>query len=391
MNHAALSDSEILLRVRRLANQERKATVELIAMLGEMDARRLYLGEGCSSLFTYCTQELHLSEHAAYGRIEAARAARQWPVVLELLADGSLHLTAVSLLRPHLTAENHLAALTAARHKSKRDVEQIVAALRPKPPVPSSVRKLPTPKAPPTLTLPAAAHVSENLDLLQASAAHSAPSPPVLPRPRADIRPLAPESYKVRFTVSRDTYDKLRQAQDLLRHRIPTGDIAQIFDRAVTLLLADLQRSRHGAVERPRSAQPCTTRGRLIPAAVKREVWARDDGRCAFIGATGRCTERGFLEYHHVVPFADGGATSADNLQLRCRAHNAYEAERWFGIDKEDLLREAPCPFRDEALQPFMGQACVTGSSLADQAADGMVPRAHDGAPLRAGGCSQGA
>src|ERR687895_250257 len=102
-----LCDRDLLTHLRRAATTERRATAELIALLMEMDKRRLYLAEGCSSLFTYCTQVLHLSEHAAYGRIETARAARKWPVVLELLADGSLHLTAISLLAPHLTAENH--------------------------------------------------------------------------------------------------------------------------------------------------------------------------------------------------------------------------------------------------------------------------------------------
>ncbi|HEU4890314.1 MAG TPA: hypothetical protein VFT47_02115 [Vicinamibacterales bacterium] len=70
---AALSDVELIQHVKRLATNERQATAQLVAHLAEMDARRLYLGEGCSSLFTYCTQLLHLSEHAAYGRIEAAR------------------------------------------------------------------------------------------------------------------------------------------------------------------------------------------------------------------------------------------------------------------------------------------------------------------------------
>jgi 5-methylcytosine-specific restriction endonuclease McrA len=68
-----------------------------------------------------------------------------------------------------------------------------------------------------------------------------------------------------------------------------------------------------------------------VPAAVKRAVWSRDEGRCAFVGAHGRCSETGFLEYHHVVPFAGGGATDPTNLELRCRAHNAYEAAVWFG------------------------------------------------------------
>jgi 5-methylcytosine-specific restriction endonuclease McrA len=70
---------------------------------------------------------------------------------------------------------------------------------------------------------------------------------------------------------------------------------------------------------------------RHVPAAVRREVWARDDGRCAFVGASGRCPETGFLEFHHVVPFAAGGATNAENLELRCQAHNAHEADRYFG------------------------------------------------------------
>ena len=57
----------------------------------------------------------------------------------------------------------------------------------------------------------------------------------------------------------------------------------------------------------------------------------RDGGQCAFVGKDGRCTERGFLEFHHVTPYATGGPTTVENLQLRCRAHNAYESEQWFG------------------------------------------------------------
>ena len=80
--------------------------------------------------------------------------------------------------------------------------------------------------------------------------------------------------------------------------------------------------------------------GRHIPASVKRAVGERDNGQCAFVGAVGRCTERGFLEYHHRILFSDGGATRIDNLELRCRAHNAFEVERWSGVREEDLVRE---------------------------------------------------
>jgi HNH endonuclease len=355
---AHLSDSELLDAVKAAAQSERDVTARLVALLAHVDERRLYLGEGCSSLFTCCTQVIHLSEHAAYGRIEAARAARRYPIVLDLLADGSVTLTTVILLAPLLTPANHRALLDEARHQSKRDVEHIVARLRPQPPVAATVRKLPAPTPPVAVTAPVLT-VSETRDELPVLSA-----PPPSP-PRATVTPLAPERYKVQFTVSRDTHDKLRRVQDLLRHAIPNGDPAAIFDRALTVLLADLERLRpapsakaRGVSERgwgpasrqksrpsvtacPQPARRAPSGSRHIPAAVKREVWTRDGGRCAFVGASGRCTERGFLEFHHVRPYADGGATEVENLELRCRAHNMYEAEQYFGSRLPLLVREA--------------------------------------------------
>src|SRR5918994_7850573 len=91
----SLTDSQLLARVKTLADRERQSTALLIAALTELDARRLYLGEGFPSLFAYCTQSLHLSEDAAYNRIRAARAAQKWPVILDMIADGSVTITAV--------------------------------------------------------------------------------------------------------------------------------------------------------------------------------------------------------------------------------------------------------------------------------------------------------
>jgi len=270
----ALSDEALISETKRLTLGECAATAKLIAALAEIDERRLYLGQGCSSLFTYCTQVLGLSEHSAYGRIEAARAAAKFPQILDLLANGSINLTTVGLVGPHLTEANQHEVLSNVSHKTKREVEQFMTTVR-----------------------------------------HGADA--------------APETYRMHLTVSRETFDKLRRAQDLLRHAIPDGDAGQIFDRALTLLLSDLEGRKLAATERPRAAPPPVRHSRNVPAHVKREVWARDGGRCAFVGAEGRCRETGFLEFHHVVPFADGGKTTAANLQLRCRAHNAFEAERW--------------------------------------------------------------
>jgi hypothetical protein len=231
---AHLSDRQLLTHVAQLADRERRVTAQLIAALIELDTRRLYLAEGCSSLFTYCTQVLHLSAHAAYGRITAARAAHRFPAILGLLADGAITLTTIGLLAPHLTRENHGALLEHARHKSKREVEHQIAALQPRPAVPSTIRRLPParPPAPPP--------VSADLPLTRADV----PAPP--PRP-AIVAPIAPERYTVQFTIGRETYEKLQRARDLLRHVVPDGNPAAVFDRALTTLLKELSRSRLGA------------------------------------------------------------------------------------------------------------------------------------------------
>ena len=143
LEFTSLSDDQLLTETKRLVACERTATAELLRSLMEVDSRRLYLREGCSSLFTYCTQVLHLAEGAAYNRIEAARAARRFPSVLTALEDGSLTLASARLLAPHFTLENHGQLIEAARHKSKRDVELLVATLAPKRSAPTVLRRLP--------------------------------------------------------------------------------------------------------------------------------------------------------------------------------------------------------------------------------------------------------
>ena len=337
MLFADLSNEELLVEVSRLAMRERQATAALIRCLIEVDARRLYLGEGYSSLFTFCTQSLHLSEHAALGRIEVARAARRLPSVLVHLENGSVTVTNARMLAPHMTEENCEELLAAARHRSKREVEEIVARLRPQPDVCSTVRKLPSPRV--TEKVCRRCRPVRRLRRQSVSPVHpqasSAVAPPVLSR--SLVVPLAPERYKIQFSASRQMHEKLRYAQNLLRHLVPNGDVAAVFDRALSALIDQLEKQKCAATSRSRGRARATG-SRHIPAAVRREVWRRDEGRCAFLGARGRCTERGFLEFHHVVPFAVGGAPDANNIELRCRAHNLYEADLFFG---GDVVRES--------------------------------------------------
>ena len=335
-------DAELIAKLKRLVAKEREATADVLRSLMEFDTRRLYLDEGYPSLFAYCTQVLHYAEHAALNRIEVARTARHHPILLEHIADGRLHLTGARLLAPHLTDDNADALLAAARHKSKREIEELIAAIKPQPDAVAIVRRLPTAR----VVLPE----PEPIAVVEPSSSSPEPSPPVpIPTaatPRPLVTPLSPERFKVQFTINRDTRDKLRQVQDLMRHVIPDGDPGRIFDRALTMLLADLQRRKFAATATPRHTHQRDDATRHIPAAVRREVWLRDGGQCAFIGSHGRCAERGFLEFHHLVPFAVGGAASVENIELRCRAHNAHEAALLLAAEDANFLEtvtgEAP-------------------------------------------------
>jgi hypothetical protein len=337
-----LSDHALLAEARRFADDERHATARLIALLMELDARRLYLGEGYSSLFAFCTQALRLSEHAAYIRIAAARAARRFPAILDLLCDGSINLTTVTVLAPELTPENHREVLESARLKSKIEIQRIAASLHPRPAVPSSVRKLPAPKSATPLTQSVTTLTESNEHREQVAPPAEAILPPSRP---PVVAPLAPERYKIQFTVTHETYEKLRRAQDLLRHVVPNDDPAVIFDRALTMLLEDVARTKLAATDRPRRSSPPRAGSRHIPADVKRAVWVRDGGQCTFVGKNGRrCGETGFLEVHHVLPHAAGGAATVENLRLYCAAHNRHEADLFFGPSQPSVVRELADP-----------------------------------------------
>ena len=361
-----LADGELVSRIKDLATRERGTMVLLVAHLAELDTRDFHLRAGHGSLFAFCRDALALSEQDAYGRIAVARVARRFPMVLDLLEAGAVNLTSVRLLAPRLTADNHREALLSARGKSKLQVEELAARLWPRPDVRSFVRRLPPPSRPaappleaevgarppagpppfpgPAPAMPPSVVASsvpspgpprEAPALLANHAPANVPSgpPPAwIPRsPSAEVTPLAPDRYKVQVTISGATLEKLRRAKDLLRHAIPSGDEAAILDRALTALLAAIARRKFAATEKPRAASPPGPGSRHIPAEVRRAVWRRDLGRCAFVGKSGRrCGERGFLEFHHVRPYAAGGEATQKNIELRCRSHNDYEARVYF-------------------------------------------------------------
>jgi hypothetical protein len=387
-----LSDAELASLVKTLAGRAREATAELVAHLAELETRGLHLQAGYGSLFEYCREVLLLSEHEAYNRIGAARAARRFPIILDLLAQGAVTLTAVDLLSPCLTAENHVAVLESARGLRKREVEDLVARLAPKPDVPTSIRRLPSAAVarPAPVAGLAAREATPDPGAGLAVAVASA-SVPVIAKP-AVVSALSPNRYKLQLTIGGDTLEKLRLAKDMLRHAVPAGDDAAVLDRALTVLLAELAKKKFAAADQPRPSPGVAGDSRHIPAEVRRAVFVRDIGRCAFVSVSGhRCDERAFLEFHHVRPYAEDGPPTVGNIALRCRSHNGYEWQRW--CEERSRADEQMCVNATAAATARMAvrvsagaKATCSGTSTASGAA--LVPEPSARTAMAAAGAA---
>jgi len=342
---AGVPDHVLLRNLAALVARDRATTAELLDHIAEVDDRKLYLPAGYASMFLYCLSELRMSEDVTYKRLQAARAAREFPPIFEMVKDGRLHLTAVVLLAPHLTRENAADLLAAATNRTKAEIELLIAERFPKPDQPTVLEPVAgTQRAPASnpvvrgetdATPQVAATSSKTLELVPEPVApldDASVAPAAVPvAPRARIAPLAPERFALQVTLSRATHDKLRRAQELLSHALPSSEIAEVLDRALDVLVASLEQRRFATTSRP-SARRRSKSARHIPAHVRREVSDRDRYQCTFVSATGkRCAEKRFLEYDHVHPVARGGQPTVENTRLRCRAHNQFEAERIYG------------------------------------------------------------
>ena len=342
-----LTDAALLGQLTSLVHQDRAHTAMLLAHLAEVDIRRLYAPAGYPSMHAFCVERLGFSDDAAFRRIRAARAARQFPVLFTAVSGGRLSLAAISLIAPHLTYENVDALIEAATHKRKIEIEEFLA------------ERFASPEAPPCLAAKIRVIPTRLTDPMPAPLPLLAAGEPEALSPSVEVRndllvlgrvpdsevPAAPR-FHFQFVVPKSTHDKLCHAQVLLSHSVPANDLAQVFDRALDALISQLEVrklgvSTRGLREREEEGEGADRMSRYIPASVRRAVWERDEGRCTFVSITGgRCRSRRFIELDHVVPFARGGKATVENLRLRCSAHNQYEAERVFGVDFMRQKRE---------------------------------------------------
>ena len=331
----------------RLVLSERSCVADVIEHLIEIDQRRLYLDQSCRSLSSYCIERLAYSEDEAVKRVRVARLASRLPQVLGELRKGAIHLTGLFLLAQFLTQDNYDSWMASARGKSKRQIEQLIAARAPRPEVPERLAPLPEP-----LPMPSKECEHEN----------TCPGPTASPA-RGRLEPLSVRHWSVQFTASAQLYAKIERARELLSHALPDGELASLFERALDLLIERETKRKQGAAKPakaagkdPQKRRPLKSGSRHVPRLVARVVWQRDGGQCTFVDSEGRrCSSRHFLTLEHRQPYALGGPPTPENICLLCRAHNLHRARQvfgeWHGKEKRNR-RASPVREGDTAPRP---------------------------------------
>ena len=324
-----LSNDALLRALNDLVAQDRSTTADLLAHIAEVDSRKLYLPAGYPSMYAYCQGELKLSEEMASKRIRVARLARHFPLIFSMVADGRLSLSAVVVLSTALTAENAEDLLIAASHMTRAQLEVLLANRSPRLELSSGL----------TALQGAGPRETHNGSPSPGRVTLRKPGPSeVPPQP---IQAVSPERFTLQVTIDKTTHDLLLYAQDLMSHSMNPHDLSGVLQRVLRLGVQQLEKRKFAATDRPRVSRGPLASPRQIPAAVRRAVWQRDGGRCTFHSSTGRrCPSTRKLEFDHIEPVARGGPATIENLRLRCRAHNQYEAERAYGTDFMHQKRE---------------------------------------------------
>jgi len=379
-----LSDEALTRRLEESIARGSRHTAWEVTLIAEFDRRRLFAPAGYASMYAYCVARLHLSGDAAYKRIQVARTARRHPAVLAALAEGRVHLTGLNLLAPHLKSlapEQVNELLAAATHRTKMQIELLVAERFPTPDVKAEVRAIPpTPLQAPGLIAESTLECAEQTQLVANKDGELAPAQVGVPvvmvqRPEyARVAPLAPQRYGVQFTLDQTGRDLLEQVQDLLGHEVPRGDLAEVFVRALRAYAALLEKKKHAATEHPRAPRRRKPGSRRPSAHVKRAVRKRDKDQCTHVNDAGhRCEARSDLEYDHVIPFARGGEATVDNIRLRCRAHNQDAAEGTYGVEFMRHKREQARGARAAAGATAEVATGAAAPQLDDYAASGVT------------------
>ena len=330
-------------QLRSLVAAERRELVRFLLLLDAFDREAGYFEFGRPTLWLYLLKDLGLREAVASRRIAAMKLLRQFPQLEEPLGDGRLCITTIGLLAPLMTPASVDEIARRGSHLTKEETLRLCAELQPREPPREGIRRLPVRTA--AAALPLAAPAPEAPPPVVMAPPEAPPLALFSPsRPRVAVEPCTPELDSMRVTIDQAFRDRLGKARDLASHRNPRGDLYRVLFDALGAYIEKLEKDRGLArPKRPRAPKPAPapTPGVRAPisAETARIVWERDQGRCQRRGPDGQiCGSTFQLELHHRDPAKVTGSSQPEDLELRCKPDNRYEANVVFGKETIDRI-----------------------------------------------------
>jgi hypothetical protein len=278
-----------------LTREEREISLQVLLHLRSAESRKLFALRGHSSLFDYAVLELKYSEGSAQRRISAMRLLKELPELEEKVESGEIKVTQLSQVQTFLRSE----AKSGQRYSLEEKRELVLGTIG------KSTREV-----------------------------------------AFELAPDRAESIQ----VEAETLRVLKEARDRFAHELPHAasfsDVISFLAKRALKTDPMKKPSRAARVEPasfvlpsvPISAPPsapskkvnsppalAVKRTRVIPIAVKREVWKKEREGCAYFSeVTGkRCASRHRLQIDHILPFSRGGnSRDSENLRLLCAVHN---------------------------------------------------------------------
>jgi 5-methylcytosine-specific restriction endonuclease McrA len=293
--------AEIFAELKTLCGSRRRQTVRFITLLEKVDAEKLFRVEGYGSMFRFCVDGLRMSEHEAFLLIAGARLYRRFPAIAPLIENGDLHLSGLCLVRNLLTEENFEAMIEAIRRKTKREIQDFVAQVAPKP---NNITPSITPITDPTGTA------------------------------RSSVTPWDGQFDLVQLLFRRGAREKLERLVNYTLHLNPTGDLGAALEIAADRLIAHTAKQKFKETSRPQKNPRPKKPGTGPSTATVREVYARDGKQCIYVSSKGvRCTERAYLTLDHIHAHGKGGSDKPANLRVYCMGHNHLHETEDFSKD----------------------------------------------------------
>ena len=315
-----LSTEELDRSTEKLVRAEKRNVALVVAHIAEMSRRKGQLDCGYKNLFDYCARRLNLSEGSVARRTQVANVSRRYPQILVALAENRLSLTVAGMLAPVLTESNVEKLVGDCAGMTRREVEEYLVALRPKPVFAPMIRKAPTMSPP------------------------EPPPVPVRPRPRVSpniLEPARPEVFNFCFAANREFKEKFERLAEVLGVENPLLHMSEVMEQALDIALdkKDVKRKRERRLKRVSKGNEKSRPGKIsqksryIPSEVRERVHERAGYQCEYRGPDGtRCRARTGLQIEHLRAFALDGSHDERNLRLHCAPHNRLTAERTFGV-----------------------------------------------------------